>query len=102
MTFEEQLMLSSQQIAKGLRSVMRTCLNLATGVLCLGASSVASAHPGHGNPDQPDGLLHLVSSPVHLGSFVIPAAAVAIAIGCWRLRKLKTREMKTVRVDKAD
>ena len=55
---------------------------LATGLLFAAFMNSASAHPGHGSTSNQTGVLHYLTSPMHLGIILL---CVAAAIAVWRI-----------------
>jgi hydrogenase/urease accessory protein HupE len=55
-------------------------------VLLLSLPAAVYAHPGHGSPGNPWGLLHYLAEPLHLGSGIIVAVAVLLAALRWSHR----------------
>ncbi|MEZ6132015.1 MAG: hypothetical protein R3C59_25415 [Planctomycetaceae bacterium] len=57
----------------------RTILPTVLSMLAV-SQQTASAHPGHGSPSAPSGLMHYLTSPMHTGPVVLVAAIAAIGI----------------------
>jgi hypothetical protein len=60
-------------------------------------SGSVMAHPGHGEPEVSDGLMHYVSSPLHFVPLVCGVLLVAVAVA--GIRTLRRRSTQDIRSD---
>lgn len=67
-------------------------------LVAFSAASVTIAHEGHGHPEMQTGLMHYVSSPVHLVPVLLAAAVISCAAAYGFRRVRSSRKQKAVAV----